>query len=300
MSVVSLAAAPSSAADEHDRPMPKAQAFDGDKALSSVKDVTDLCSQGKGCRFVVDAVQEYRGGVISVGNAFLNCTDHDIDVERYASLQPRITDNIGGDLSGRATNRGTINNSSQVEASGTATGSESVLVGRSTWNNEMQESTAKSDNESTTEGRLSGTMSGQSTGSKAADQSFENSANRTYSRTWDNSVRSTTRIDATAPAGDVLTWGYVEMGHRVTGTLKAVGTSKYVKDVVVDEPSILESSSFVAQTYTAPKGACLDTRPITRAAKQATLSSPLRATKSTKSTKSTKPETPGVLQARRK
>ncbi len=62
--------------------------------------------------------------------------------------------------------------------------------------------------------------------------------------------------------------GYQETGERVRGTLTVPGTSKYVKNVVVDEPSIMEASSFVVQTYTAPRGACIDNRPTGRAAAQ--------------------------------
>ncbi|WP_129312342.1 hypothetical protein [Streptomyces sp. L2] len=259
--MLSVAAAPSTAADQGDRSMPKAKAFDGDKPLSSVEQVTDLCHQGKGCKFVVDGVQEYRGGVISVGNAFLNCTDHDIYVSRYVSLRPRVTDNIGGEISGRSTSTGRVQGSSQIELSGTAEGTETLTKTHEAYIPDMMKATSNITDESQTQGRLSGDISGSNTGTQSTDQTYEKSGGRDYSRTWDNSVESSTTIEATAPAGDVLTWGYVDMGHRVKGTLKAMGTSKYVKNVVLDEPSILESSSFVAQTYTAPKGACLDNRP---------------------------------------
>ncbi|MEU2717677.1 hypothetical protein [Streptomyces sp. NPDC007205] len=262
--------------------MPKAQAFDGKKPLSSLKEVTDLCKQGKGCRFIVDAVREYRGGVISVGNAFLNCTDEDVSVQRRVTLWPRITDNIEGEINGRATDTGRVSNSSQVELSGTAEGSQTIRKNFRSYNEEMQKATSSNSTESETRGTLSGSISSESTGSKESDQEYENSAGRTDSRTWDNSVRSDTEVEATAPAGDVLIWGYQEMGHRVKGTLKALGTSKYIKNVVVDEPSILQSSSFVAQTYTAPMGACLDTRPAAGAG-PAARSAPLRATKPKKS-----------------
>ncbi|MFD8395502.1 hypothetical protein ACFV2N_41530 [Streptomyces sp. NPDC059680] len=278
MSVVSLAAAPASAADPHGHPMPEAQAFDGGKPLPSIKEVTDLCSLGKGCRFAVDAEQEYRGGVISVGNAFLNCTDHPIDVSRRVSLRPSIQDNIGGEISGRATRTGTIDGSSEVNLSGSAEGSERISLRHEAYAPKNFEQATQENDESDTQGRLRGEISGSNTGTQSSNQQFEKEGNRSYGRTWENSVESAMSIQATAPAGDVLTWGYVDMGHRIKGTLKAVGTSKYIKNVVVDEPSIVESSSFVTQTYTAPKGACLDTRP-TRETGPEEFPAPLRARK---------------------
>lgn len=266
MTVVSLAAVPASAADGHGIPMPKAQAFDGDKPLPSVKEVTNLCSQGKGCRFIVDGVQEYRGGFVSVGDSYLNCTDHDISVSRTITYQPTITDNIGGNIAGRASRTGSVEGSSEISLAGTAEGTETITKTNETYTPNFNDATSSDRDQSATAVRLSGKISGNSSGSQTSEQAFEDSASRTYSRTWDDSVESSTTIDANAPAGDVLTLGYVGMGHRVKGTLKAVGTSKYVKNVVVDEPSFTEASAFVAQTYTAPKGSCVDNRPTGRAA----------------------------------
>ncbi|MFD8396675.1 hypothetical protein ACFV2N_47930 [Streptomyces sp. NPDC059680] len=250
--------------------MPKAQAFDGNKPLSSIKEVTNLCSRGKGCRFLVDGVEEYRGGVISVSNSFLNCTDHDVDVSRSITFSPRITDNIDGSISGTATRRGTITSESRSQLSGTAEGTETVIKGHETWTPiGMNEATSSEHATSETTGTLSGTITGTNSGSRTADQSFEKEAHRNYSRTWDNSVDTETSIYPTVPPGDVLTLGYVGTGHRVKGTLKALGTSKYVKDVVVDEPSIMESGAFVAQTYTAPRASCIDDRPTAKAERAA-------------------------------
>lgn len=215
---------------------------------------------------MVDAVQEYRGGLISVGDSYLNCTDHDINVTRSVTFQPTITDNIGGTLSGTSTKTGTVTNTSQVSLSGTATGTETIRNSSETYSPNFGKAVEQNTNTSTTSGELSGTLSGYSEGTKTAEKSFEDSASRNYSRTWDNSVQNETSISPTVPAGDVLTVGYVGMGNRVTGTLQAVGTSKYVKNVVVDEPSFMESSAFVAQTYTAPKGSCIQNRPTGRAA----------------------------------
>lgn len=267
MAVVSIAAVPSSAANQNGPlPMPKAQAFDGERPLSSIKEVTNLCKQGKGCSFTVDRVQEYRGGVISVGDSYLNCTSKVIYVTRSFSYQPTITDNIGGDISGTAIKTGSVENTSQVNLSGTATGDQSVRHTHETFVPNWADQISNSRDESRTEGRFSGTISGYTEGSQTAEKSFENSATRSYSRTWENSISSETEISPSVHSGDVLTVGYVGTGHRITGTLKAVGTSKYVKNVTFDEPSFAEASAFVAQTYTAPKGSCNNNRPTGRAA----------------------------------
>ncbi|MFD8396282.1 hypothetical protein ACFV2N_45655 [Streptomyces sp. NPDC059680] len=288
MALVSLAAAPSSAAEHGGRSLPKAQAFDGDKPLPSISEVTNLCSQGEGCRFLIDSVQEYRGGVISVGNSFLNCSDHDITVHRTISLTPSVTDNIGGQISGKSNETGTITNTAQVQHTGTAQGTETIQNTVQTWEPDISKATSSQIGQNTTQGQLTGAIQDQLTGSQSAQQAFETSAGRNYGRTWQNTIQNSTTVDATAPAGDVLDLGYMDVGQRVSGTLKALGTSKYVKNVVVDEPSIMESSSFVAQNYTAPRGSCRDIRPTMRSV---AVPSPQRRME---------PKTRGVLRARRK
>ncbi|MEU2718545.1 hypothetical protein [Streptomyces sp. NPDC007205] len=201
-----------------------------------------------------------------MGDSYLNCTNHDVFVTRTISFEPSVTDNIGGNISGSSTKTGNVMGTSQISHSGTATGDQTVTQQHEDYSPSFMDQITGTTDESRTEGNLSGTISGYTYGSQTAERSFQDSAARSYSRTWDNSLSSETTINPTVHAGDVLTVGYVGMGHRITGTLKAVGTSKYVKNVTVDEPSFAEASSFVAQTYTAPRGACVNNRPTGRAA----------------------------------
>ncbi|MEU2718535.1 hypothetical protein [Streptomyces sp. NPDC007205] len=245
------------------RSMPKAQAFDGNKLLPSVEEVTKLCRQGNRCTFTPEGESEYRNGVISVGNSFLNCSDHDVSISRNITLHPAVTDNIGGQILGTSTTTGGIGSTSQVGLSGDAETDETIKGTTQTWAPNIGSATQSSTNEGDTLGKLSGTISGSSTGSQTTQQSFGMQGGRNYGRTWQTTIDSGFTANVIAPAGDVLTLGFMDVGKRVRGTLNVTGTSKYVKNVVVDEPSIMESSSFVVQTYTAPKGACLNTRPTT-------------------------------------
>lgn len=243
------------------RGMPKAQAFDGNKRLSSVEEVTNLCSQGRRCTFTPEAESEYRSGVISVGNSFLNCSDHDVTISRNITLHPAVTDNIGGQIQGNSTTTGTIGVTPQVTLTGQAETTGTVKGTTQTWDPNSGAATASSTSESDTEGKLTGSISGQIQGSQSSQLAYGMQSQRNYGRTWQTTIDSGFTANVVAPAGDVLTLGYTNVGKRVRGTLNVPGTSKYVKDVVIDEPSILESSSFVVQTYTAPKGACLNNRP---------------------------------------
>ncbi|MFJ5546874.1 hypothetical protein [Streptomyces sp. NPDC093225] len=227
--------------------LPAVQAFDGDKPLPSADRVRQYCAAHPGgCRFTIDrlASGEYYSAVKSFGNAVVNCTRDPVTVARQIVLRTSSTDNLGGDITGKIAVEGQISASGEVTAGVTAKG-----TGEFTTPNKQQGPTATVGAEAGVNG--SGKVGG-SVGVKAA---FEGAFKLAYQRSWTTDQSETTTYTTTVRPGEALAFGASAAMQRIAGTL-TTGTGLSARKVVVDGPSSVNNSTFMADTFPVPRSVC--------------------------------------------
>ncbi|MEU4064744.1 hypothetical protein AB0F25_20405 [Streptomyces wedmorensis] len=242
----------SSAAEEGpgETPVPRALTADGRPA--EIGEVLKHCgTKRSACTFTIDPKlsREYVTAVKSLGNAVVNCTQSDMAVERTVTLKTGTTDNIGGEISGKIAAEGTVSASGEV----TTNLSNDITSENKTPN--------LKDGPTSTNGTKT-TVSGGAkvAGSLSAKLAFEAAFKATYSKSWTTESTETTVYKSTVKAHDMLVFGANAAMRRVAGSLVAK-TGQRIIGIVVDSPSMVTSSTFVAQTYAAPAGVCGGTRP---------------------------------------
>ncbi|MFJ8162284.1 hypothetical protein ACIRBY_15325 [Streptomyces sp. NPDC096136] len=242
--------APSAAAAD---PLPKApaipavKAFDGDEPLPSADRVRAYCAAHPGgCRFTIDPLASggFYTAVKSFGNAVVNCTRDPVTVARQIALRTSSTDNLGGEITGKIAVEGQITATGEVTAGVTAKGS-----GDFTTPNKQQGPSATVGAEAGVNG--SGKVGG-SVGVKAA---FEAAFKRTYQRTWVTDQTETTTYTTTVRPGEALAFGASAAMQRIAGTLTTSSGLK-ASGIVVDGPSTVNNSTFMADTFPVPASVC--------------------------------------------
>ncbi|MFB7673323.1 hypothetical protein ACFC26_18140 [Kitasatospora purpeofusca] len=255
--------APAAAAPAGPPPFPVARALDGEVPLPSAQEVAGLCDGGSGCSFRMydRAPREFVSGVVSVGNAAINCTGDLMEIDRTVTFVTSSTDNIGGQISGKAALEGGVDTTVTVSGSGTITPG---FVTGTTMNgpNKDKGPTTKDDVKNTTE--VTGTVSGSNALHLGAKATFESAFQATFSRQWQAVTTESTRVVFTVGNGDEIQFGVVNAMSRAAGELKVNNTGKLIKDITVDSPSSVNVSSVVAQTFAVPDK-CLSLRPPGRA-----------------------------------
>lgn len=229
------------------QPIPVVKAFDGDEPLPSADRVRKYCAAHPGgCRFTIDplASGSYYSTVKSFGNAVVNCTRDPVTVARQIALRTSSTDNLGGEITGKIAVEGQISASGEVTAGVSAKG-----TGEFTTPNKQQGPSATVGAEAGVNG--SGKVSG-SVGVKAA---FEAAFKRTYQRTWVTDQTETTTYTTTVRPGEALAFGASAAMQRIAGTL-TTGTGLKASGIVVDGPSTVNNSTFMADTFPVPRSVC--------------------------------------------
>ncbi|WP_141753620.1 hypothetical protein [Streptomyces agglomeratus] len=250
-----VAAGPLAADQATTRPaIPQAQAFDkNNKPMASVEPVVRYCAGTPGgCNFKMAAAaqpQQFFSTVKSLGNAVINCTKNDITVDRTVQLQTGSQDNLGGEITGSAAVQGHINASGEVSAGVNGEG----------------HATAKTPNLKDGPNAEVGAKGGVNAGGKVGAQvglqaSFSAAFKAHYAKTWTTTHTESTKYQMTVKRGDVLVFGASAAMERISGTLRT-NTGQSVTNVIVDGPSTVNSSSFIARTNTAPGDTCDRLRP---------------------------------------
>ncbi|MEU5162778.1 hypothetical protein AB0G74_24655 [Streptomyces sp. NPDC020875] len=284
--------------------MPKAGAFAGDRALKSVSEVTRLCGlrDRHTCSFRLDPkrAREYTSAVYSVANGAINCTNEPMTVKRTVTLESSSTDNIGGEVSGSGTVEGEVATDNEVSGSGTGTVQAQQTHEESDKASETKEGTGKisttnhtapkdkgPNQETTVEGEAktsvtaehtttntdqmtetgSTTVASRSNIHLALKGAFTAAFKGTWNRTWSMTNTETTEVTFTIKANDELQFGALNAMTRTVGDLVVDGTDKLVRNVAVDGPSTVNSSTVVAQTFTNPDK-CQSLRPSGAQARQ--------------------------------
>lgn len=250
--VVALAAPAATALPAPDRTVPAAQAYDGDKPLTSSKEVSAYCAAHAGdCRFKIDRVasSEYRTTVKSLGNAVVNCTKADIKVTRQISLQVSSSDNLGGEITGQLTVEG------QLNASGSVTAGVSGEAGGTFKTPDQSKGPSA---EVTAKGGANG--SGTIGGSATLRAAFQGAFKLAYSKTWSTQQTESTSYEVVVKPGDALVFGASAAMQRVSGSI-STGSGLGIRNVFVDGPSSVNTSTFVADTFTVPGNTCQKLRP---------------------------------------
>ncbi len=257
---VMVPSVPSAAAPEAGKlpPFPVAEVLDGEKKLASVKEVTSLCERVKACDFRMHgAPREYVSAVLSVGNAAINCTDSDMVIDRTVTFVTSSTDNIAGQISGKAAIEGGVDTTVTVSGSGTATAG--MVNGITNFGpNKDKGPYTEDQGKNTIEG--TGTVAGSNALHLGAKATFELAFQASFSRQWQAVTTESTKVQFTVSPGDELQFGVVNAMSRTSGVLKVNDTGKLIKNVTVDSPSSVNVSSVVAQTYSVPDK-CLSLRP---------------------------------------
>ncbi|MEV7541097.1 hypothetical protein [Streptomyces sp. NPDC089915] len=227
--------------------VPAVKAFDGDRRLPSADRVRAYCAAHSGdCRFTIDPLASggFYTAVKSFGNAVVNCTRDPITVARQIALRTSSSDNLGGEITGKIAVEGQISATGEVTAGVTAKGS-----GDFTTPNKQLGPTATVGAEAGVNG--SGKVGG-SVGVKAA---FEAAFKRTYQRTWVTEQTETTTYTTTVRSGEALSFGASVAMQRIAGTL-TTGTGLKASGIVVDGPSTVNNSTFMADTFPVPASVC--------------------------------------------
>ena len=248
--------------------VPAAQAYDGGKALPSTKRVTDFCAaHADSCRFVVDRAgsSEYLTAVKSLGNAVVNCSSDPIKVTRQVSLQVGSSDNLGGEITGQITLQG------QLTATGAVTAG---VTGEAGGNFKTPDQSKGPSAEVNAKGGVNG--SGTLTGSASLQAAFQGAFKLAYNKTWSTQQTESTTYESTVQPGDALMFGASAAMQRIAGGLFA-GNGLGVRNVYVDGPSSVNSSTFVAETYTVPGDTCVRVRPPNKTATDDTTVGPDRS-----------------------
>ncbi|WP_146228446.1 hypothetical protein [Streptomyces sp. CG 926] len=258
------------AATDPGRTASAAQAFNGDKPLTSVKEVSDYCAAHAGdCRFKVDRVasSEYHTTVKSLGNAVVNCTKEDIKVTRQVSLQISASDNLGGEITGQITLEG------QLNATGSVTAGVSGEAGGTFKTPDQSKGPSA---EATAKGGANG--SGTIGGSATLRAAFEGAFKLSYSKSWNTQQTESTSYEVIVKPGDALMFGASAAMQRVAGSV-ATGSGLGVRNVFVDGPSSVNTTTFVADTFTVPGNTCLKLRPAGKTGLEDTTTTPPAATR---------------------
>ncbi|GAA2096651.1 hypothetical protein GCM10009759_26090 [Kitasatospora saccharophila] len=239
--------------------MPAAEAYEGDTRLASPDEVAAECDKPGTCTFrVTDRIVGLFGSAVaSVGNAAINCTGEDMEVDRTLTVASSSTDNISGSISGKATVTGSIDTTVTVAAQGSLAAA--VINGTTQYGpNKDKGPTTQDKFQNTAE--ATGTVAGSNALHLGAKASFELAFQASYAKQWQATVRETTRVVFTVSSNDELQFGTVNAVTRVVGVLTVDHTGRFIKNVVVDSPSVATSSSIVAQTFSRPD-VCLSLRP---------------------------------------
>ncbi|MFJ9580580.1 hypothetical protein ACIRQF_29845 [Streptomyces sp. NPDC101191] len=244
--------APPAGADEApgEPPAPRASTSAGRPA--KVADVLKECdSKPESCRFVIDPKngREFTTAVKSLGNAVVNCTVSDMSVDRAVALRTSSTDNIGGEISGKITAEGTVTASGEVTTN---------LTNDIT--SEHKTPNLKDGPTSTNGTKTSVAAGGKVAGSMSAKLAFEAAFKATYSKSWTVENTETTTYRTTVKPYDMLVFGASAAMRRVVGSL-VTSSGAQVSGIAVDSPSMVNSSTFVAQTYAVPDQLCGRKRP---------------------------------------
>ncbi|MGW4055685.1 hypothetical protein ACWENA_33190 [Streptomyces sp. NPDC004779] len=231
-------------------PVPRALTADGRPA--KVADVLEYCGTGRSaCTFAIDPKQdrEYATAVKSLGNAVVNCTTSDMSVDRTVALRTSSTDNIGGEISGKVTAEGTVSASGEV-----TTNLSNDITSENKTPNLKDGPTSTNGTKTTVAGgaKVAGSMS--------AKLAFEAAFKATYSKSWTIENTETTTYKTTVKPYDMLVFGASAAMRRVVGSLVA-DTGQRIIGIRVDSPSMVNTSSFVAQTYAVPDKLCGRKRP---------------------------------------
>ncbi|WP_159400295.1 hypothetical protein [Streptomyces sp. XY431] len=225
--------------------------------------IAHRCGQDYDCSFRIlpGLTREFTSAVASVGNTAINCTNRPIDIYRTVVLESSTTDNIAGEISGRAALEGTIDNTTDV--SGSVSGSNKTEITHT-------DITAPKDKGPNSEISNGPTIAVGATATAAAQlklsakASFELAFKATYSHEWKRTSRESTQVKFTVKAGDELQFGMVNAMTRTVGELTVGDIGKLIKNIVVDSPSSVNVSTVVAQTFSA-RDRCLSLRPPGRA-----------------------------------
>lgn len=226
--------------------LPVAQAFEGDRPLPSTRQAIEQCAaQPAGCHFQIDtaASGEYYSAVKSLGNTVVNCTKDPITVARLVTLRTGSSDNLNGEITGKIAVEGQINASGEVSAAVNAEGS-----GDFTTPNKQQGPSA------TLGAKAGANGSGKLAGALGVKGAFEGAFKLAYQRSWTTEVTESTTYTTTVQPNDTLTFAASSAMHRIAGTLTIGGLQ--VRNVVVDGPSTVNTSTFLADTFTAPGDTC--------------------------------------------
>ncbi|MEU7017878.1 hypothetical protein [Streptomyces sp. NPDC046385] len=249
---LALPLAPPARADEGPGEPPAPRAFTADGRPAKIADVLKSCdTKADACRFVIDPKQgrEFATAVRSLGNSVVNCTESDMSVDRTVTLRTSSTDNIGGEISGKITAEGTVTASGEVTTN---------LTNDIT--SEHKTPNLKDGPTSTNGTKTSVAAGGKVAGSLSAKLAFEAAFKATYSKSWTVDNTEATTYKTTVLPYDMLVFGASAAMRRVVGSLIA-GSGAQISGIAVDSPSMVNSSSFVAQTYAAPANLCGRTRP---------------------------------------
>ncbi|MFE9860301.1 hypothetical protein [Streptomyces sp. NPDC005780] len=232
--------------------VPVARAFTADHRAAKVDEVLKYCdTKRSACRFAIDPskTREYATAVKSLGNAVVNCTVDPMSVDRTVTLRTSSTDNIGGEISGKVTAEGT------VSASGEVTTNLSNETSSSNKTPNLKDGpTSENGNKTNVSGGA------KASGSMSAKLAFEAAFKATYSKSWTVDNTETTTYKTVVKPYDMLVFGASSAMRRVVGTL-TTGQGSTVGPIAVDSPSMVNSSTFVAQTYAVPDNLCGRTRP---------------------------------------
>ncbi|MFK0110896.1 hypothetical protein [Streptomyces sp. NPDC091217] len=233
-------------------PVPAAQAYNGAKPLTSTKEVSAYCAAHAGdCRFKVNraASGEYHTEVKSFGNAVINCTKKDMLVTRTVNLSVSSSDNLGGEITGQITLDG------QLGVSGSVTAGVSGEAGGTFKTPDQSKGPSA---EVTAKGSANG--SGTVGGSASLRAAFEGAFKLSYSKNWTTAQSESTSYAITVESGDALVFGASAAMQRVAGSITTSG-GLGIRNVFVDGPSSVNTSNFVADTFTVPSGTCTRLRP---------------------------------------
>ncbi len=231
---------------------PVARAVTADGRAAKIADILEYCGTKRtACSFTIDpkSDREYATAVRSLGNAVVNCTKSDMGVDRTVTLRTSSTDNIGGEISGKITAEGTVTASGEV----TTNLSNDITSENKTPN--------LKDGPTSTNGTKTTVAGGaKAAGSMSAKLAFEAAFKATYSKSWTVDNTETTVYKTTVKPYDMLVFGASAAMRRVVGKL-VTDTGSAIHNVSVDSPSMVNSSSFVAQTYAVPDKLCGRKRP---------------------------------------
>ncbi|MEV6028950.1 hypothetical protein [Streptomyces sp. NPDC052036] len=235
-------------------PVPTARAYDRDgREMRSVKPVLDYCrSQPGGCRFALDdkiLPLQFFSTVRSFGNAVINCTQSDITVDRKVDLETGSQDNLGGEITGSVALEGQVNVSGEVSAGVSGEGGITFKTPNMK-DGPMSETNAKGGAQGS--GKLGASLS-----AKAA---FQAAFKAQYQHTWTARHTESTAYHMTVKQGDALVFAASAAMQRIAGTL-TTDRGQVVRNIVVESPSTVNTSSFIASTTTMPGSTCDRLRP---------------------------------------